>query len=199
MNPLIHHPEWYRHLGLLTGPEVDAALTNPSTICSQPVANMVLPSLVITCQLERWEIQSPDPAQKGRLLDVATKVFEVLGETPIRAFGFNFNFEYPTGMENVDSYLSTLLATLPLSMEGGTWASFSWRRDEADRQTNAVLSPAKKDHAAFLLTNNFHYPIRAQGKFDLTPLLRSHFDGDAAEAEARLSSVAARFAAAKQG
>jgi hypothetical protein len=195
MNPLIHHPAWYQLHGLLTEQEAKEALANPQTLCTQPAAQLLLSSLMISCQLERWEVQTGDSESEERLVPLATRVFdELLDQTPVNTFGFNFNFERKTRLTDVGGFLARKLKSLAVVKDVGTSASFVWHQDSRERQASTTVMVSRRSPDSIVISNNFTHPIRGPEKlerFDLGPLVVGSFEVDRTEARGRMEQVLA--------
>jgi len=106
-NPAIIHPEWLsRHkilpeeeiAGLFAEPikkeipEVDAVIEfGQYFIVSSTETNLRMKSLVIRITRNKFEIRCENPEKFSLMLDSIKKIFMLLAETPVTAYGLNFD------------------------------------------------------------------------------------------------------------
>src|SRR5438876_11097010 len=108
MNPRLHHPLWYKAIGLLNEDELRASVSAPLT-CSQEGSVFHVLGIQISCAPDRWDIATNLVALRPRILGIAKEVFTRLHETPIPLFAFNNDFIMSAGHRNV---LETLIETV---------------------------------------------------------------------------------------
>lgn len=193
MNPAIHHPTWYKYLGLLDEQECNSALAATIVVVS-PVSQFTAPPFQVVCQPERWEIQTTQSKYMERILVTASKVFEVLTHTPVSAYGFNFHFHKEARTANVGQALGSAVSGLPLGLvlsedEAGEMSVISTNKDG---HTTITVAQSALGPNRVLVRFNAHYNIALALNpvhFELTPLLREHFFPDHARAEQYAQSV----------
>src|SRR6266516_4152417 len=79
MNPRIHHPSWYRLVGIISESEAEVALNDEETFCVPPGAHFKLPSgCEIGCQLDRWSIQTDREDQTEKILEITAQTIKIL-------------------------------------------------------------------------------------------------------------------------
>src|SRR5947209_9499838 len=113
MNPRIHHPAWYEAVEVLSREEARVAVASP-VMCTPALSQVQFDGLAVLCLQDRWEIQSQDARKLERMLDIAGRTFDTLMHTPIAAFGLNFHFVRPAGLQDVGLRLAELGNDLPL-------------------------------------------------------------------------------------
>src|SRR5579864_7302597 len=89
MNPRLHYPLWYQVTGSMTKEEANAARESPGFFVAPEFAQFETPQFIVTCIADRWEIKARSVAAQPKVLEIACRVFEKLGETPVTAYGFN--------------------------------------------------------------------------------------------------------------
>jgi hypothetical protein len=190
MNPAIHHPSWYHSMKLLNDKERDSAVAGPLVIMQQ-VSQFVAPDFGIVCVPNRWEIQTQKVASMDRILDVASRVFEILDHTPVSAFGFNFHFHRETAVERIGDRLAATIKRLPLGFQlfdnaEGQLVITSTRPNQ--KKVVTVAQSVLGTNRAFI-GFNFHYEIaltNPPSHFNLTSLFIEYFRPDYDESQ-RLS------------
>jgi hypothetical protein len=193
MNPAIHHPSWYQSIKLLDKAEYEAAIT-AQMVLMQQASQFVAPEFSVICIPDRWEIQTVRFANMGRLLSVASKVFEVLDHTPVSAYGFNFHFHKDTKVENVGQRLGSVIEKLPLGqkLSGDIAGQFLLAATSGQEKKTKSVAQSQLGKSIAFISLNFHYQVVATQEshhFDLGPLLEKHFWTDEAEAQAFAQSV----------
>jgi hypothetical protein len=200
MNPRIHHPAWYSEVKILTPEEARLATAGP-LVCTPVVSQFQFEGYAILCTGERWEIQTPDARKLDRMLDIAGRTFDTLIHTPVSAFGLNFHFARPTGLQNVGKRLAEMINRLPFGREAAEndTALIVTTIPGPNRVLLETISgvPEALDHLRVVF--NAHHPIRAESAlFELTPLLQAAFSEDYPECLDRAEKVAKSFAGPKK-
>ena len=90
MNPSIHHPSWYEAIEAIKSADVEVATNQFPVVTTPQMSSFSTAGFNLKCLLDRWEISVSDPSRESQALDVASKAFSVLGETPITRFGINY-------------------------------------------------------------------------------------------------------------
>lgn len=185
MNPRIHHPFWYRYVDLLSKEEAEEATENPETFCVPLLAQLQTQSLKIVCQEDRWEVQAAKPDLLQRLQDMTAKVFDdLLYHTPVKRFGFNFDYQRQTKHDNVPGFLADCLGKTPMGLnrENATAAELVYRRSYEDRLVSVAVRPLP-DKQRVLVANNYEYPLRGEGFFKMGDRFSQRYYTDRADAE----------------
>ncbi|MCA9646778.1 MAG: hypothetical protein H6718_18235 [Polyangiaceae bacterium] len=188
MNPAIHHPMWYIGEVPEFAAEAEASLSGNSILTAPNFAKFATQNITVECQMNRWLIAASSSEKFELALHVAQETFRRLYETPVTAFGFNFDFRGPVG--KASSALRELSSTLAFA-EGFQVDTLSFRSparafEEPDgtslmRAVTARLADADRDEAVVRV--NVHYTVAAgSGKFDLSALM-GRASADASEAE----------------
>src|SRR5437879_2622604 len=124
MNPRIHHPAWYRLVGIIDEPTEKAALTERQFACMQPFATFQTAIFTVLCQENFWSIQARDAVHLGLIADITAKVFdERLRETPVSAFGLNFDYHRQTKLADVGQRLGERVALLRMGLDGEPYSA----------------------------------------------------------------------------
>lgn len=200
MNPPIHHPAWYRAVKILSPEETEVATAAP-LICTPMISQFQAGGLAVLCTQERWEIQSQDPKSLDRILEIAGTAFDILQHTPVAAFGLNFHFLRPTGLQEVGKRLAELVNGLPLGRRAAASDSavIVTTTTLPDRVLQETVSGVPAAAGQVRVSYNVHHPIKAPQPdkisfFELTPLLRAAFQEDYPECLGRAEEVAKALA-----
>jgi hypothetical protein len=200
MNPRIHHPAWYEAVRILSAEEARAAVL---TACVPMFSQFHLPGFNISCMQDRWEIQTQDPKNCERILDIAGRTFDTLEHTPISSFGLNFHFVRPTGLQDVGRRLAELVNTLPLGRKAtesdATLIVTTTTLPDRTLQETVLGAPEAAGYVRLLY--NVQHPIKPQPQvviFKLAPLLNAAFQEDYPECRGRADQVAKALAGAQK-
>lgn len=91
MNPAIHHPQWYRAVDLISESELSQVISVAGAVVIVPqLSHFKLGAIEVQCLQNRWIVKTTERGEIDRIFEVAAAVFRRLGDTPVRAFGVNF-------------------------------------------------------------------------------------------------------------
>ncbi len=179
MNPRIHHPAWYQLVKLIDEPTAAAALTEGQFACLQPFATFRTSHFAIACQDSMWTIQTHNAAHLERIRDIAAEVFDTrLRETPISAFGLNFDYHRRTRLADVGQCLAERVALLRIGLETERYLSAhtTARYGDQRRLVTVRVEPSVRGPNMIFVGNNFQYRIEGEPKhFALKPLFDESF------------------------
>ena len=196
MNPRIHHPLFYKTIGIAREEEAQAALDSPGLVCLPQLAQLTLGPITIVCLPDRWQATTNESGQSGRLLDIAVRVSTVLEYTPTSAFAFNFDLmkELPLTVSlTLGGLLRSLDIGLPDDPEALAGLTFVRSAEEADvsvKTSTVIDSPVDVPNALFVKTNVV-YQIKLAGQFDLGAMMKGRFEKDQIAAKAQFDVTAA--------
>ncbi len=185
MNPRLHHPSWYRLVGLLNEGEEKEATSSQPSVCTPFLAQFQAADLKITCQMDRWEVQTGKKENLDRLKEISIKVFDdLLTHTPISRLGFNFVFQIKTRAENAALVLAAAIAKSSLDFrgDGAETADLFLRRNCGDHTVLVAVRPGS-DQASVSVASNYEYTFNIEGFFKIGDLLLRRFDVDRTDAE----------------
>jgi hypothetical protein len=195
MNPAIHHPAWYLNFELIDKTEFDFALANATVVA--PLSRFNAPKFAVVCLPDRWEVQTTQPAEADRILDLASRVFAILDHTPVGAFGFNFQTHRETAVKSVGNVLGSVVRALPLGIDlsadmAGQFVATLMRDGQ---QTTVTVAQSVLGQTLVFIHVNFHYGIATAQtpqefrRFDLGPMLQAHFHTDQEKFQAYAKSI----------
>jgi hypothetical protein len=180
MNPRLHHPFWYKAIKLVTEAELEAAMRS-QTVCTPQFARFQIPELTIGCYLDRWEVSCANPAERPRMLQIASEVFVRLHETPVSLFAFNNDFTYPTNVSDVATALVRRAESAgfkPIVRSAHAGATFTIMSGDERVGWNVRIEPRRMNEL-FVGANVNHKPVTdSSPHFNLRPQLEEHFDKD---------------------
>ncbi|MCG8425060.1 MAG: hypothetical protein MJE77_44835 [Proteobacteria bacterium] len=114
MNPALHHPTWYKAVGVLDDAQEREALAAEFVFLPQ-LAQFHTADLQFFCDPQRWQLATANIGNVDKVVSITEVSFdEKLTETPLRAYGLNFNFHEETKCSSVGVALSKMVASLPL-------------------------------------------------------------------------------------
>lgn len=199
MNPRIHHPSWYRTAELLDANAEKLALQNPDTVCSQHIAHFRTAELQVSCLPDRWHVATDQVDLLDRLTEILIHTFDgKLHETPITAFGFNFEFHRRTDISDVASYLADCFRKLPIGVceLPSVAATFSSFHELEDNKVKLDIQPSVRSVDMLYIALNFHYeitsvygPVQQYGHFPLEPLIQPRIRADYDKASVTVTSI----------
>lgn len=138
MNPAIHHPFWYKFIGVLTEPETKLASADPTLQVTPVYSQFSVGPITMTCLQQRWAAQTGDEAQFPRVVEIAKKAMDTLEHTPVTAIGINLDFCRPSGVRDLGALLATRVRSLELGFEG-------------DGETSGAISFADRRRAGLVV------------------------------------------------
>ncbi len=203
MNPRIHHPYWYRSVGLLDTEETEQALKTPNTLITPPLAQIHTPNLTIVCQEDRWEIRTTELGQIQKLQEITSKLFdEILPHTPVLAAGFNFHLRRATESQDVGRILAATLYKAPLDLkpDHATGGEAVLRRTHDDHTASVNVQMAPNDKRYVYCLYNFEYRFEGtSGHFSLGDVVTRRFAVDRGEAEEQTNLIVAAINRLERG
>jgi hypothetical protein len=191
MNPSIHHPLWYQHHGLLSETEVSGAL--PSLITSPPFALFTFAGCTIQCRQDQWTIITSDANCRGRILDIAARVFDdLLAHTPVTSFALNNAFHHLLTTEARPALARVLLegGLPPVPQPDTATFAFAATGPNASRISFRV-EPSVSSPVAVFVALESNYPIQSGTgiEFALRPLLERSYDSDLRQAQVYVAAL----------
>jgi hypothetical protein len=159
MNPALHHPIWYHHIGAIDQRELDQALSAEFIFMPQ-VAQFKTDKFQVVCDQHRWQASATHLADAARLIDLIEAAFDKkLTETPIRAYGLNYHFHAKTNCPNVAGALAGMLARAPLGFEPSEGASgtLSFTRPFDGGQLRCSVEGSSRGVEMVYVGINVHY------------------------------------------
>jgi hypothetical protein len=197
MNPRIHHPVWYKLVGIFTEEEIAEALQAASVICIPPLAQFNVKDIVIKCQSDRWEIHTTERDELNQIREVTAKVFdELLKHTRLSKVGLNFDYKREAQASNVSRFLAGRLAeaTRGMGLPSPITGDLVFRRligaGSADVHAASNAVRPTEDGSVLAFFNNYEYDfneLKIEGFFDLGLLLPRWMETDLADSEDFLS------------
>ena len=182
MNPSIHHPVWYRHVGLLSEQEEREAIEGKQALLiplPAPMAQFETGLFQVSCQQNRWQILTANHAATDRIVSIAETLFdEILPHTPVTQFGYNFDFVFDIAKGGVGRVLGRLLCAMPFDLGIEDPTSGEWK--VAERRDRAIMSialkPGTEDSSVAILTNYSYVPPSDKfALFKLADFLKSEY------------------------
>lgn len=178
MNPAIHHPAWYLAGGSLKPEESEAVAVRGGVVIVPQFARFETARWRVECFPDRWTISTLVSAAPDEVIEVTCKTFERLCETPVSAFGLNYDrsgvllagaapFEQLMSALKLESYVVNQLAFARFLHPMVTGAV------TLRRQLNVVLGVTPEANGVLRL--NVHHDIEVGGKFDLSSPLRAAY------------------------
>lgn len=216
MNPSIHHPAWYKLVGILTdadlsesdtnsektasigllavGGDITRSLPNNSTFSTPAFSQFTVGRIRIQCTQQTYNVLTYDPSDLDRICEIASAVFKTLNHTPVSAYGFNFSFHRKTGTEKVGARFAQLVSSLGFLSErnGERSAKIAYTLSEPPRVLNISVEQSVRAPDSVFVGMNVHNPIVPKEKFelfDLAPLLRAGLDKAYSDAQLIIRNV----------
>jgi len=195
MNPAIHHPRWYKDVGILDEKEVKEAeeppparsdtpdavdITGGPLVVSTYAAQFTTRAIRIVCAPQSWSVLTEDENKLDKCLSVASQIFQKLDSTPVSAYGFNFNHHRQTNMPSVSHHLAELARSQPLGLTDlfglPKSARIFYSASIDGRESNTTIEPSFKDPSKVFIGMNFNHPVQqTQGFFDLDLMLKRDY------------------------
>lgn len=182
MNPAIHNPQWYRVIGAIDEPELQASLkiSSNSTTSFLSQVQFGSPPITVSCQPEQWWIQANDVGSWPRILEIASLVFARLKETPLAFFGLQAQRHLETDASDIKSVLATSLIELNLGLPTGksTGSTITLSVVEQDYEVTASIQPSYlSERSVFVMyQRQYEMPKAPSGYVDFGVLLKARFE-----------------------
>jgi hypothetical protein len=198
MNPAIHHPFWYEMIGVLSKDERDEAIQSPQLLLAPMVGQFSWSGWTIVCMPERWEMRTADAAKFDRIVDVASKVFDRLADTPVTAFGINI--DYVTPKDGATAALTRALHNAKIGVgPDASDATFTtrWqvRREHTVLSKQVTVSTTAAEPSVLRIANNFQHDMALVGfqDFNLSDFLREGFTEAVTTSQKQAADIVASF------
>lgn len=180
MNPRLHSPFWYKHLGLISQSEFDEAINAPGTFSTPPLAQMQLAEFTVTCQLERWEIRTSMSRAADRIREITARVFdEHLPHTPVSDYEIHVSLRRNGLSSHVAKVLTRQLARIGFGIDlSDVVRSDFWFESIAphSKRTTAI-SPDNEDANSVIISNRYRFNLEGRSevgdKFNFASFLGS--------------------------
>ena len=199
MNPRIHTPAWYRLAKLISEEEFNISMLSPEVMTLPMGSQFRINEFMITCQLDRWEVQCHSLENLSRLRAIACKAFdELLPHTPVGAMGYNFIYQRETAVSDIGRFLAKRLShpSFNLGVVDPALGSMSITQVNGNRSLQVGLMAVPPEPASFLqVSNSYEHRFISDPTsfqlFNLADTLDKFYEDDRKDAEQRLSSVLA--------
>ena len=203
MNPVIHHPVWYKNAGIIDANAEKVALQDQNIITSSAISRFTTADFDILCTSDKWRVQSEDTNEgRKRAIELTAKVFDdKLHETPLRAFGINFDHHRKSSKVDVASILGDMVSKMnvvrrdrhvPISAS----LNLKFSLDSA-AELNLRVEPSAIATDTVFIALNFHHNVPpsdgVSAHFAVEGLLRTALAEAEHERETILNDVLARF------
>lgn len=194
MNPRIHHPSWYRSMGLIDETEEKIATADSNMFLIPNLSQLGFGDFKIICQDGRWEIRVSNSNNAARLIDIASNIFDnLLKHTPVTAFGINFIVERDTRATSVSEVLAGFIAATPLGLDdtGASGADIVLKRISGGRVVTITIRQSKNP-ANVIVSHSFEYAIEVKKLmefFEIRERLEDRFPKDFQEATSQVDAV----------
>ena len=194
MNPRIHMPAWYLHVGLIDNSEGETAVAATSTLLTGQLSTFQFNNVSILCLPDRWEIKTTKRSDLDRIKTITQKIFdELLMHTPVFLIGFNFIYQRATNAASVARHLASRLAKMPFGLKDTVPDSgeFSIRRTSGDGFNGVAIRPAPEPDAPshVNISINYEYKFVKPGQFKLEDTAFSRYSADLKEAEEQAALI----------
>jgi hypothetical protein len=180
MNPRLHHPLWYKLIGLIDEAEAAEAMAG-SLIVTPQISQFQTSKLQLTATSERWELHTQDPELRDRVAKMAATTFdEKLHETPISLFAFNNNFYLKAaGNDIAKSMASKLEKSLGLSFPNLQATSTMFVLTGDGGPINIRIEPSTRgSDEIFVAVNSNHAVTSSSGYFKLSEVFGQTLNTD---------------------
>ncbi|HEX4125660.1 MAG TPA: hypothetical protein VHY37_13105 [Tepidisphaeraceae bacterium] len=170
IDPRQHHPYWYRQIDVITDDELALGLKTLVAVVPPPTPGASQASFVqfdvgaftIIVVPDKWTIQTIVEANRSRMLDVVSLVFDKkLYELPISAFGINRNWTVKLESITASQFLGDKLLETDLALpRGNAGGQLSFTNHSAEFDTNYTLLPSPENEKWLHIAYNRHHPIQ---------------------------------------
>lgn len=199
MNPPIHHPAWYSHIGVLSDEEQKKAL-NAQVVVTRQMSIFSTPTFSILCDPEHWQITLPgtDAAALARGVEVIRTVFdEGLKHTPVRAIGVQYHHHLITDSVevSVSQRIAELVSQLPFgfSCSPGSKGTIALVEPVPGGQVRTIVEGSMLNAASVYTAFTGEYPVSpvpaGYTEFRVDEMIQKRAPELRAYADARIVSI----------
>ena len=191
MNPAIHHPGWYKLVGIITDEQMKAAMAGRPT--SGPLSSsFAFEELQITCHPTGWAIASAKVDDLERPVKIAAELFDKhLPHTPINNYGFIFSFHAAVRLAGgVGVGLARLMknANLGLDPPLGSFTRFM----HTSPQLTVLVEPSQRDPGRIYVYYQTNYVISSDMDGTGKPAFKAFFIGPKLKGQVAIDSDAVK-------
>jgi len=180
-NPAIFQPEWFLKHSIIPEEEIEGLTAEPNIkeipgtdlkleygqffFVTNDRADINFKTFIMRTLRNKLEIISKDKSSFNLISNFLRKLFKILEETPLKAYGINFNEHYKfnenydqtfnrffSKNENLQSFLGQELA-----------CGFTLKTKQANSILTFTMQPSDKLEGGTYLKANFHYDISDSG------------------------------------
>jgi len=210
-NPAILHPDWFSRHNILPTEETSRLLAEPkreelpeigvtieygSNFIVEPTRAFIhFKSFILKVERNKLEIKCGEKTKFPLLLTCIKKIFKLLPETPINAYGINFN-ENMKFEENSTKIINKFFnkdksIDLFFGSNNQNGHTIITNRDEA--RIRFIIEPSKKIEDGIYISFNFHYDNTSlEAKFILDNI-NKHFESSLKFSEDLISNYCGKF------
>ncbi|MCC6696877.1 MAG: hypothetical protein IT365_14700 [Candidatus Hydrogenedentes bacterium] len=182
MNPPIHHPTWYLHVGLLNEDAVAVALQSNQFLCGTPISQFSTATMTIQCFPDNWTLQTTRRDSIGDAVSLTAELFDgKLPHTPVQAVGFNVAAHVNAGSGHIEALLGSLAPTNELGIDWfqNVGAGYTIVSEIPDCRIRIQIEPSLQVKGFLFLSLNFHYSLKKRDAssifVDIGPVLKGRY------------------------
>lgn len=174
-NPPIFYPEWFSRHGIMSGEEVEGLISEPKTkeipeigvkilygqrfLVDNDQARINFQSLNFIVTRNKFEIRCEKRDHFPLLLKFLKKIFKLLPETPISAYGINFeeHFTFGATQEKLIGKFFTKNDALTKLFGDDAQYGYTVFANQADAKVTFQIRPSVRLEGGIYINVNFHY------------------------------------------
>ena len=174
-NPPIFHPEWFSRHGILPGEEIEGLISEPKTkeipeigikifygqrfVVGNDQARINFHSLNFIVTRNKFDIRCEKRAHFPLLLKFLKKIFKLLPETPISAYGINFeeHFTFDATQEELIGKFFTKKDALVRLFGDDAQYGYTVFANKGNAKITFVVRPSPSLEGGIYINANFHY------------------------------------------
>lgn len=198
MTPGMHHPLWYKLIGCISDKESIEAMGRISI--TPDIAQFQTAEqggIRVICGRDRWEIAVWNEEERPRILEIASRVFEKLFESPVSGFAFSSMADLDTEVARVDPLLGELAQSTGLGFigHGQSTCGFEFSSENAEHAIRVIVRNSAVRDSKVWVSYSSQYTIRPSptGYMVLGPELARYFGPHWEDAKAMGQRVVARI------
>ncbi len=175
-NPPIFHPDWFSRHGILPGEEIEGLISEPKTKeipelgitllygqhsfivgSDQTIINFKSLKLIVT--RDRFEIRCEQRNSFPLMLALLRKVFKILQETPVTAYGINFedHVKFDDAPEKLIGKFFTRKEHINRIFGDDAQYGYTIHTHKANAQVTFVIQPSPILQGGLYIKVHFHY------------------------------------------
>lgn len=192
-NPAIFQPEWFQNHSIVSEEEVAGIATEVTKkeipeigltiefgqrfMVTNDQAVINFKSFKIDAGREKVAVVADDERAFSLIVSVFRKIFKILPETPVKAYGINFmgNYKFKHDYSTLFNKFMTKTSTLTDLFGEDNLCGFKLKTKKLNSLMTFEMMKSKEKDTDVVIKTNFHYDLGGQGLDIMIKDFKTHF------------------------